>query len=303
MLARREGMVGAVEVARVFERSLTASAARWFPAFDREAIGNHEHWLCPDHLDAATGNFEMPVQSFVLRTDRHVILIDTCIGNDKDRDGSPQMHMLNEPYLERLAALGLVPEDVDYVMCTHLHVDHIGWNTRLVDGRWVPTFPNARYVMSRVEYEATRTEAELAGTSPFLKNCYQDSVLPIIEAKRHLFVDGLDEMLGLITFRPAPGHTPGNLQMELRSRGECAIFAGDILHSPMQIPFWQWSSMLCADPAQSAASRRALLERCVEENALLVPGHFVAPHVGRIREDHGTFGIDFGWRQAPDRRE
>ena len=295
MLAKREGMVGAVEVARVFERTLTGSVQRWFPAFDREAVRPHEHWLCPHHVDISTGAFTMPVQSFVLRDDRHTILIDTCIGNHKDRNGSPQMHMLNEPYLERLAAVGVSPEDVDYVMCSHLHVDHVGWNTRLVNGRWVPTFPNARYVMGRTEYEATKAEAEHPATSVFLRNCYQDSVLPIVEAGRELLVDGLDELLGLVTFRPAPGHTPGNIQIELRSQGECAIFAGDILHSPMQIPFWEWSSMLCSYPAQAAASRRALLERCVEERALLVPGHFEAPHVGRIRDDRGAFAIDFGW--------
>lgn len=295
MLTRREGMVGAVEVARVYERSLVTSAERWFPLFDREAIAPQEHWLCPTHLDLSTGNFVMPVQSFILRTDRHVILIDTCIGNHKDRLGSPNMHMLNEPYLERLAALGLAPEDVDYVMCTHLHVDHIGWNTRLIDGRWVPTFPNARYVMSKAEYDATKAEADQPTASDFQKNCYADSILPIIEAGRHMFVEGMDEMLDLVTFRPAPGHTPGNMQIELRSQGSCAIFAGDILHSPMQIPYWQWSSMLCADQEQSAISRRALLERCVDERALLVPGHFEAPHVGRIRDEHGTFAIDFGW--------
>jgi len=295
MSARCVGRVGAVEVARVFERNLTASARRWFPAFDAEALRAHEHWLCPRHYEPSTGNFIMPVQSFVLRHAGQVILIDTCIGNHKDRDGSPQMHMLDEPYLERLAAVGITPEAVDFVMCTHLHVDHIGWNTRLVDGRWVPTFPNARYVMSRAEYAATRLEAEQPETSTFLKNCYNDSILPIVEAGRALFVDGLDELLDLVTFRPAPGHTPGNMQIELRSQGECAIFAGDILHSPMQIPFWAWSSMLCSDPVQSAASRRALLERCLTENALLIPGHFEAPHVGRIRDDHGSFAIDFGW--------
>lgn len=295
MLAKREGMVGAVEIARVFERNLIAPAHVWFPTFDREALRPHEHWLCPHHFDTATGTFTMPVQSFILRDDRHTILIDTCIGNHKDRDGTPQMHMLDEPYLERLAAVGVSPEDVDYVMCTHLHVDHIGWNTQLIDGRWVPTFPNARYVMSKTEYDLTKAEAEAPEVSTFLRNCYQDSLLPIVEAGRELFVDGMDELLDLVTFRPAPGHTPGNMQIELRSQGNCAIFAGDILHSPMQIPMWEWSSMVCADAAGSAISRRALLERCVEEGALLVPGHFEAPHAGRIREDRGTFTIDFGW--------
>ena len=290
-----EGMVGSVEVARVLESTLSVSAARWFPSFDRDAIRPHEHWLCPTHFDASTGQFPMPVQSFVLRTDRHVILIDTCVGNHKNRAGVASMHMLDQPYLDRLAALGLAVEDIDYVMCTHLHVDHVGWNTKLVDGRWIPTFPNATYVISRSEYEATKAEAALPDAPPYARNSFADSVLPIVESGRHLFVQGLDQLLDIFTFRPAPGHSPGNMQIELRSGGDCAIFAGDILHSALQVPFWQWSSLVCSDPRQAAISRRALLERCVEENAVLIPGHFAAPYVARIGDDHGIFAAEFGW--------
>jgi glyoxylase-like metal-dependent hydrolase (beta-lactamase superfamily II) len=174
-------------------------------------------------------------------------------------------------------------------------VDHVGWNTRLQDSRWVPTFPNARYVISRHEYEATRDEAAQPKTVEFIRNCFQDSVLPIVEAGKAVFVDGTHEMLDNFTLRPAPGHSPGNQRIELRSGGELAVFAGDIVHSAIQIPFWQWSSKACWDPTQSAQSRRELLEFCVEENALLIPGHFAAPHVARIRDDHGTFTANFGW--------
>ncbi len=301
MLAMREGTVGSVEVGRIFDTVLVAPAQMWFPSFDREAIRAHEHWLCPTHFNAETGMFTMPVQSFILKTDRYTILIDTCIGNHKPREGAGQMHMLNEPYLERLAAAGVKPEEVDYVMCTHLHVDHVGWNTRLIDGRWVPTFPNAKYVMAKAEYEATKAQAEAPGTMPLLRECYLDSIVPIVESGRHMLVDGLDELLGLVTLRPAPGHSPGNVQIELRSQGDCAIFAGDILHSPIQVPFWEWSTMVCDDQAQATVARKALLEQCVEEGALLVPGHFEAPHVGHIRDDHGRFAIDFGWQRPGGR--
>ena len=297
MLTRCDGKVGDVEIAHVLDSVILGETAQsWLPKFDREMVREHEHWLCPDHYDAETGRIPMPVQSFVLRTKHHNILIDTCVGNDKERPGPglAEFHRLSTKYLDRLAEVGLTPEDIDYVMCTHLHGDHIGWNTRLIDGRWVPTFPNARYVMSRTEMDATR---EGAATTTFdaLRYCYEDSILPVVEAGMVDLVDGVHEMLDLITLRPAPGHSPGNLQIELRSGGEVAVFAGDIIHSPIQIPFWQWSSKICWDKEMSTVARRALLDFCVSDNALLIPGHFSAPHVGRITEKAGQFGVAFGW--------
>lgn len=289
------GRVGDVEIARVYELTFMGqTAADFFPRFDREAIRAHEHWLCPDHFDPESLRIPMDVQSFVLKTDTHTIMIDTCCGNDKPREGAPEFHRLTTKYLDRLAALGIAPEDIDYVMCTHLHIDHIGWNTRLIDGRWVPTFPNARYIVSRHEYE---NAAEEARTIPFapVRNGFEDSILPVVEAGLTDLVENDHELLGLLRLKPAPGHTAGNVQIELRSRGEKAIFAGDMLHTPLQVPFWNWSSKLCWDQEQASRTRRGLFEQCVEDNALLVPGHFRAPHVGRIREDGDTFRLVWGW--------
>jgi glyoxylase-like metal-dependent hydrolase (beta-lactamase superfamily II) len=296
VLATREGRIGGVEIGRVLDCSFSVPGATWFPLYDREALKPHEHWLCPDHLDIATGHFPMPVQSFVLTDGRQVVLVDTCVGNDKNRTGPvADFHMLSTPYLARLGALGLTPEDVDFVLCTHLHVDHIGWNTRLENGRWVPTFPNARYVISRVEYEATREAAGRPGADPYLVSCFADSILPVVEAGKAVLVDDAHELLGMLTLRQAPGHSPGSVRIELRSGGELGVFAGDIVHSAVQIPFWQWSSLVCWDPALSAQSRRELLEFCVEENGLLIPGHFSWPHVARIRDRNGIFVPEFGW--------
>ena len=235
----------------------------------------------------------MDVQSFVLRTERHVIVVDTCCGNHKPRAGAPEFHMLTTGYLDRFQALGITPEDVDYVMCTHLHIDHIGWNTRLEGGRWVPTFPNARYVVSREEYGDAEEQARTIPFEP-VRNGFNDSILPVVEAGLVDLVHDDHELLDILRLRAAPGHTRANVQIELSSGGEKAIFAGDMLHTPMQVPFWNWSSKLCWDQAQASATRRRLLEQCVEENALLVPGHFCTPHVGRIREDGDSFGVEFG---------
>lgn len=290
------GRIGKVEIGRILDSSLLGfTAQKWFPNFSREAVRPHEHWLCPTHYDAECGRIPMPVHSWILRVGKYNVLIDTCMGNDKNRAEFGEMHMLTNRYLERMAALGLAPEDIHYVLCTHLHVDHVGWNTRLVNGRWVPTFPNAKYVMSRREYDAAQAEAANPDTPGFIRNTFADSVYPVVEAGKHCLVDDVHELLDCLTLRSAPGHSPGHVRIELKSQGETSVFAGDMLHSPIQIPFWQWSSIVCWNQEMATSARRELLEYCCAENALLIPGHFEAPHVGRIREAGGTFAIDFGW--------
>ncbi len=290
------GRVGAVEIGRILDSSLLGfTAQRWFPDFDRQLLKPHEHWLCPQHYDPECGRIPMPVHSWVLRVGKFNVLIDTCMGNDKNRAEFPEMHMLTNRYLERMADMGLTPEDIDYVLCTHLHLDHVGWNTRLHNGRWVPTFPNAQYVISRREYVAAKEEAANPATPAFIRNTFEDSIHPIVESGKACLVDDVYELLDCLTLRSAPGHSPGHVRIELKSQGASGVFAGDILHSPIQIPFWQWSSFVCWNQSMAAAARRELLEYCCAENALLIPGHFAAPHVGRISAVKDTFEIDFGW--------
>jgi glyoxylase-like metal-dependent hydrolase (beta-lactamase superfamily II) len=141
------GRIGSAEIGRVLDSYLLGETMQsWFPDFNRDAITSHEHWLCPAHYDPESRHFAMPVHSWLLRVGRYNVLIDTCLGNDKSRPRLVEGHRLDTRYLKRLANVGLTPDDIDYVLCTHLHVDHVGWNTRLDNGRWVPTFPNARYV-------------------------------------------------------------------------------------------------------------------------------------------------------------
>ena len=284
-----EGMIGAVQIGRVLDSHFLGFTAQcWFPDFDRKALEPHLHWLCPKHYDRESGRIPMSVHSWVIRTERHTIVIDTCLGNNKARPRFQEAHMLNTRYLERLAAIGVRPEDVDYVLCTHLHVDHVGWNTRLENGRWVPTFPNARYVFSKAEYEVAACGAADNKTAEYIRNTFDDFVLPVVEFGKASLVDGVHEMLDCLVLRPAPGHTPGHVRIELRSKGNVGVFAGDMLHSPIQVPLWQWSSIADWDRALSTKSRRELLEFCVAENALLLSGHF--EDVGRIRQD---------WERSP----
>jgi glyoxylase-like metal-dependent hydrolase (beta-lactamase superfamily II) len=290
------GNVGSAEIARVLDTYILIETAQtFFPDFDRDALKPHLHWLCPTHYDDESGRIPMPIHSWLIRVGDKTALIDTCLGNDKVRPNMSEMHFLNTRYLERMADVGVRPEDVHYVLCTHLHGDHVGWNTRLENGRWVPTFPNAQYVMSRAEYEAAKIQAAQPDCPPWIRNVFVDSLQPIVETGKAILVDGVHELFDGLMLRPSPGHTVGHMSVELRSQGAGAYFVGDLLHSPMQVPLWSWNTRYCWDPQMAAQSRRELLEHCVAENALLLPAHFNAPHVGRIREAKGTFGIEFGW--------
>jgi glyoxylase-like metal-dependent hydrolase (beta-lactamase superfamily II) len=173
-------------------------------------------------------------------------------------------------------------------MCTHLHADHVGWNTVLRDGRWVPTFPNARYLFSRVEYEHWSAHPD---PNPIRRNAFLDSVLPVVEAGRAEMIEDGHEVDGALTVELAPGHTPGNVHIRLASRGSEAVFSGDVIHHPIQVYRPDWSTVACVDPAASAASRRRLLETCSERGALLLPAHFPEPHGARVRAAGDSFEI------------
>ena len=289
VLKRWDCSVGRVRIARLFDSSLLGETAQeLFPEFDRKAIEPDEHWLSPVHLDLESGHVPLPVQTFVLEALEKIVLIDTGIGNHKDRPLLPEMHRLTTRYLARFAELGLKLEDVNYVLCTHIHPDHVGWNTRLIDGAWVPTFPNATYMIPRLEFEVQRRDAS---TTPFVaaRNTFVDSIEPLIKSGQVELVDAGHKILDLLTYRPAPGHTAGHMKIELRSEADCAVFAGDVIHSPLQIPFWHWSSKFCADGRMARETRHALLEFCVAENALLIPAHFRQPFMARVRYVDGRF--------------
>src|SRR5215470_10383075 len=179
--------VGNIIIERIVESICTEFDARsFFPQTTDDDWARHRGWMEqePRAIDPVSGNLVLTIQAFLLRTRHHTILVDSCVGNDKPRPQRPFWHMQRlDTFLPRLAALGVAPESVDYVMCTHLHWDHIGWNTRLRDGRWVPTFPNARYIFARREWEfwdalhRQTPQAQIA-----------DSILPVIEANQAQFV-------------------------------------------------------------------------------------------------------------------
>ena len=283
---------GSVEVDKVleFEKPLLPPDVL-FPASTADAVNSHRDWLEPVLMDPASGLLTLSLHSFVVRTTHHTILVDTCTGNDKPRPDKPRYHMQSWPYLENLAAIGVAPEEIDFVMCTHLHVDHVGWNTRLVDGRWVPTFANARYLIARAEWDHWNEDTNRAR---YTSDPYpEDSIVPVIEAGQVEFVDMDYAFDDEIWLDPTPGHTPGHVCVHIASGGREAVMSGDIMHHPLQCAEPDWSSYFCVDPEHSRRTRRAFLERYAASDTLIMPAHFPSPTAGLIRPLGEAFRFEF----------
>jgi glyoxylase-like metal-dependent hydrolase (beta-lactamase superfamily II) len=264
----------------------------FFPDYDPEVVRANRDLIGPALLDPASGKLVFSFHSFVVKTGHRTILIDACIGNDKERPARPQWHRMKTSYIDDLARLGVRVEDVDFVMCTHLHWDHIGWNTRLADRKWVPTFPNARYVMARREVEHWQGVRDSGADTPHA-TAFGDSVLPVIATGQALLVGedyALDDGLW---FEPYPGHTPGNVVIHARSGGDRGVFVGDVLHHPLQCLKPEWSTRACSDPDGSRMSRIRLIEAYADSDALIMPAHFPDPTAGWIRRHRAGFRFDF----------
>jgi glyoxylase-like metal-dependent hydrolase (beta-lactamase superfamily II) len=278
--------IGDVEVLRV-EEMLTPGfdPGFLFPDFDADVLRQHPQLAQPNFFDVASGKLMSSMHSWMLRVGRHVILIDTACGNDKVRSypAFARFHRLNLPYLQRLAECGVQPEDVTLVINTHLHVDHVGWNTRLQGGRLVPTFPNARYLMGRAELAHWRNPDGGLRVHPMGAEVIADSVDPVIEAGLVDLIDFDEEFLPGITVQAMQGHTAGQLAVRVSSRGESALFTGDTFHQPMQVYRPDWSSRFCESPETANVTRRALFEQAAETNAVLFPAHAGVPHAGRVK--------------------
>ena len=262
--------IGALQVQRVMEMHIPFLPAKtMFPLATDEELAGMLPQFAPWALDPVTVTPILAIQSYLVRTKHHTILIDTCIGCDKTNTRIPSWgNRTDRGWLARLAAAGVQPEAVDFVFCTHLHVDHSGWNTQLLDGRWVPTFPNAKYIFSRTEYEHSK------GTASHI---YHENVLPVVEAGQALLVDmdhGFDDEIWL---EPTPGHTPGHVAVNLCSEGDHALMWGDMLHSPMQCLRPDWWFMSDVDPVLGVATRKRVLEHCCEHDRLVLSAHFPAP--------------------------
>ncbi|QJW85520.1 MBL fold metallo-hydrolase [Ramlibacter terrae] len=270
--------IGDVEVTRVEDyHGLGMPGAAMFPAVEPHHWEEQQDWLVPQFYDPRSQRLRTSIHSWLVKTPRHKILIDACIGNDKNRPDDPRFHMRKEPWIERLAAAGAHPDEIDFVMCTHFHADHVGWNTQLVDGRWVPTFRNARYLFKQAEFDRWDERRPDHVPRESQRFVFADSVLPVVEAGQAVMVDDgytLDERL---TVEPAPGHTAGNVKIRLRTQQEQALFTGDVIHHPVQLAYPELCSVFDDDPVTGLATRLRMLDDVAASGILLLPTHFAAP--------------------------
>jgi glyoxylase-like metal-dependent hydrolase (beta-lactamase superfamily II) len=291
--------LGDITVTRVVEtHGPIMPTDQFFPDMPEQAWREHRDTLVPDHLGADGVMVHAAMQTWVLRSGGRTILIDTGIGNDKARPAVAAWDHLALDYLGALARAGVRPEDVDLVVNTHLHSDHIGWNTRLVDGVWVPTFPNATYLMPRLDLDYWNPANNPGIAGGVNENAFEDSVAPVLAAGQVRLWEGSHVIDADLRLEAAPGHTPGAAVVTLDSGGERALFAGDILHTPLQLAHPGHNSCFDLDPALSRATRRRLLGRAAEHRALVLPAHF-AGHGALEIEDTGTGFAIKQWAPFP----
>jgi glyoxylase-like metal-dependent hydrolase (beta-lactamase superfamily II) len=261
-----------------------------------------ETWLKP-HFATEDGRLISCVQAFVVESEGRRILVDTCVGNDKPR-GNPAWNLLEGPFLDDLAAAGFPPDSIDTVLCTHLHVDHVGWNTRLVEGKWVPTFPNARYLFGRVEWEHWRREVteEIRGdiAPETVEHAFNtpavnaDSIRPVIEAGLHELVETDHVVTGEVRLEPTPGHTPGHVSVVIESGGRRAVITGDLMHHPIQCALPHVASRFDHDAERARRTRRDFLRRYEGGGTLVLGTHFARPTAGHVRAHGGTWRFEVG---------
>ena len=272
--------VGKVKITKVVELETVGSTRFILPLATHEEIQKLP-WLIP-HFANEEGRLKMSIHSLVVETPSQRIVVDTCLGNDKQGRKVPTWNNLQKPFLEDMAQAGYPPESIDMVLCTHLHVDHVGWNTKLVGGKWVPTFINARYIFGKTEFEYWHDHQE----EPDKAAVFNDSVRPIVDAGKADLVASDAKICEEITLISTPGHSPGHVSLHIQSDGEEALLSGDVAHHPCQMAHLDWSSTADSDPVRSAATRRELFARFADTPTLVIGGHFDAGH---IRRDGNAF--------------
>ncbi len=280
MRSMRGWTIGRATITPIIEVETITSPRFLFRKVDKTAVKDiaaRSPWLVPSFVDE-NGYLLQRIQCLVVEIDGTRIAVDTCVGNDKVR-ANPGWNQLQLPFLDDMVAAGFPPESIDIVVCTHLHVDHVGWNTRLVDGQWVPTFPNARYLFVTPELEYWRETAY-----PDDDAIFGDSVAPIVDAGLADLVAIDAEVCPGVRLDPTPGHTPGHVSVVVESDGQRAVITGDMIHTPIQIAEVGLSSDFDYDPVAAADTRRSFLAR-YSDGTLVIGTHWGGPGAGRISAD------------------
>ena len=276
--------IGKVTVTRIVEMDLPVPSEMFLPQATAAEL-RKSAWLYPNFV-GEDGTLKLSIHALLVDAPGLRLVVDTCIGNDRPREitgGQP----LSTPFLEHLAEVGWSREGVDAVVCTHLHVDHVGWNTMLENGKWVPTFPNARYLLGRQEFDYWNAEKDAEN-----QQILSDSVRPILDAGLADLVELDHRVSPEIHLVPSTGHTPGHVSVMIESDGESAVITGDMSHHPCQLAHPDWSPQFDFDRAASAATRARLFAEWADKPILVIGTHYAAPTAGRIRRDGAAFRLE-----------
>jgi glyoxylase-like metal-dependent hydrolase (beta-lactamase superfamily II) len=277
--------IGRVKITRVIEMEVAGGSRFILPDATRDAV-KPIGWLQP-HFADDQGNLIMSIHALVIETPEQKIVVDTCIGNDKQRN-IPNWSNLKLPFLQDLAEAGYERNDIDTVMCTHLHVDHVGWNTMFEDGQWQPTFPRARYLMGRKEYDYWDSEDD----DPMNSGVMGDSVRPVFEAGLVDLVEMDHRICDEVRLEATPGHTPGHVSVHIQSEGSEALITGDCIHHPCQMEKLDWCSSADYDQALARSTRDDLLNRYSDTDVLIIGTHFATPTAGHIKRSNDHYWFD-----------
>jgi glyoxylase-like metal-dependent hydrolase (beta-lactamase superfamily II) len=248
-----------------------------------DALKNEREWLSP-FLDDSN-KILLSIHALLVESEGRRILVDTCVGNDKPRPGFADFNNLHTPFLSDMQKAGVSRESIDTVVCTHLHLDHVGWNTMLVNGNWVPTFPKAKYMMRDREWDHWK---KYEGSADFQKPI-EDSVRPVIEAGLAELVEPARKLTGEVWLESTPGHTPGHTSVRISSRGENAVITGDMIHHPIQVAHPEWVCEFDTDPTMASDTRKKFVERYCDQPVHVIGTHFAGPTSGHIVRRNGGF--------------
>jgi glyoxylase-like metal-dependent hydrolase (beta-lactamase superfamily II) len=276
--------IGDVAVTQIVESAGTSPPTFLFANLSAEQVRSHG-WLRP-HFATDAGRLVASIHMFVVESRGRTIVVDTCVGNDKCR-ALPAWNLLSGPFLADFTAAGFAVDRVDTVVCTHFHSDHVGWNTRLVDGAWAPTFERARYLANRTEFDHLRTVDAAAE-----RQLLADSVQPVVDAGLVDWVASDHAITDEVRLEPTPGHTPGHVSVRIRSHGAEAVITGDLMHHPVQCADPNVCSRFDSDAAQALATRARFLREQADRDVLVLGTHFAWPTAGRIVADGAGFRFD-----------
>lgn len=271
--------IGDVTITRLVEVVLKAPINSLFPDGTPEQLSAYDSWLRPNFLDT-DGDMILSIHAFLINAGGLNIIVDTCAGNGKKLPLYEEWNNLNTPFLENMAALGFPADKIDRVLCTHLHFDHVGWNTHLVDGQWIPTFPNARYLFGATEWEFWKDEDD-----PYESHALDQALQPIFDAGQVDLVESTHKINDEISLIPTPGHTPGHVSILIQSKGEEAVITGDMFHHPLQMAKPGWIDMADVESSLAEKTRIEFMQRFGDSETTVLGTHFATPTAGKIVSD------------------